>query len=109
MYYCAKSITQHLTQIQSPSGENLYLIVGQTQAVLIDAGLGVGHLRTFVKSLTDKPLTVLLSHGHIDHASGASEFENVYLNSVQAPRLQRLSCRRDQEVRQGPSGNHRWP
>ena len=51
----------------------------------------MGRLRAFVESLTNKPLTVLLSHGHIDHAPGAVEFEDVYLNSADWP-LYRSQC-----------------
>jgi len=48
-------------------------------AVLIDTCLGVGHLRDFIKTLTQKPVTVLLTHGHVDHALGAPEFERVFM------------------------------
>lgn len=58
----------------------MYLIEGEDRAVLVDTCLGVGHLRDFVEKLTDRPLTVILTHGHIDHAMGAPEFENVYMN-----------------------------
>jgi len=42
--------------------------------------VGVGHLKDLVSGLTDKPLTVLLTHGHVDHANGAPEFDTVLLN-----------------------------
>lgn len=91
MYYTSRPMTPHITLIQSPSGENLYLVAGEIRAILIDAGLGVGQLRAFAEGLTQKPLTVLLSHGHIDHAPGSAEFEDVYLNSADRP-LYRSQC-----------------
>lgn len=83
-YYTAKAVSAHITLITSLPEENLYLVVGEDAAVLIDAGLGVCGLRSFVEGCTDKPLTVLLSHGHVDHASGAAEFERAYLSPSDA-------------------------
>jgi glyoxylase-like metal-dependent hydrolase (beta-lactamase superfamily II) len=58
----------------------MYLVTGRERAVLIDSGFGVGDLRAFVGSLTGKPLTVLLTHGHVDHAFGAGWFEDVRMH-----------------------------
>lgn len=82
MYYTSSPIGEHITLIQSPSGENLYLVTGSRKSALIDANMGVGQLRAFVEALTRNPLMVLLTHGHVDHAPGAAEFEEVYLNSA---------------------------
>ena len=69
-----------MTAIISMTGEIMYLIEGKERAILIDTCLGVGNLRKFVEQLTDKPVTVLLTHGHVDHAMGAPEFDEVYMN-----------------------------
>jgi glyoxylase-like metal-dependent hydrolase (beta-lactamase superfamily II) len=79
-YFTSESITNHITAIKSLSGEIMYLIIGEDKAVLIDTCVGIVGLRQFIESLTDKPITVLLSHGHIDHAMGAPEFDTVYIN-----------------------------
>lgn len=84
-YYTSDRVTAHIIAIKSLSGEILYLIEGKDKAVLIDTCVGVGRLREFVEGLTDKPITVLLSHGHIDHAMGAPEFEKVYMNHKDIP------------------------
>lgn len=87
-YYTSEKITDSVTAIRSLSGEILYLIEGREKAVLIDTCAGVGHLRRFVEELTEKPVTVLLSHGHIDHAMGAPEFGQVYMNQKDIPLYQ---------------------
>lgn len=87
-YYTSEKITDSVTAIRSLSGEILYLIEGGEKAVLIDTCAGVGHLRQFVEELTEKPITVLLSHGHIDHAMGAPEFGQVYMNPKDIPLYQ---------------------
>lgn len=84
-YYTAEPVDGQVTVIRSLTGELLYLIEGDERAVLVDTCLGVGHLRRFVEGLTDKPLTVLLTHGHIDHAMGAPEFDEVYMSHADAP------------------------
>ena len=98
MYYTSRPMTDHITLIQSPSGEDLYLVAGSRQSALIDANMGVGQLRAFVESLTGNPLVVLLTHGHVDHAPGAAEFEEVYMNSADGE-LYRSHCAL--EARQG--------
>ena len=60
--------------------ENMYLLEGSEKALLIDTGYGVGNLRAFVEKLTDKPLLVVNTHYHPDHAAGNGEFEEVYMS-----------------------------
>ncbi|MBO5557116.1 MAG: MBL fold metallo-hydrolase [Oscillospiraceae bacterium] len=75
-----KRITTGDYRIRGAGGMISYLVVGEERAFLLDTGLGVGSLRGYVETLTDKPVTVLLSHGHMDHAMGAWEFDEIYMN-----------------------------
>lgn len=68
------------TRIKAPCQELMYLVEGSERAALIDTGSGLGYLRACVETLTEKPLIVLLTHGHVDHAMGAGEFDTVYMN-----------------------------
>lgn len=88
-FYEAVRVNDSLTMIKSRTGELLYLAEGTGRAVLIDTCAGVGHLKEFVSGLTAKPLTVLLTHGHVDHAMGAPEFDQVYMNVKDIPLYQR--------------------
>jgi len=56
------------------------LIVGNRKALLIDTGYGIGDLKQLVKSITDLPIKVVNSHGHIDHVSGNHQFSEVYIH-----------------------------
>jgi len=58
---------------------NMYLIVGSEKALLFDTGYGIYDLHPVIESITDKPITVILGHGHIDHANGAYQFDEVYM------------------------------
>lgn len=73
-------ISPTTTRIRAPGFELMYLVEGEEKAALIDTGSGLGLLRACVEKLTDKPIIVLLTHGHVDHAMGAGEFEEVYMN-----------------------------
>lgn len=79
-YFKAEKISASVTRIFAPTGVLMYLIEGSKKAVLIDTGVGIGNLKEFVDTLTDKPYFVILTHGHLDHAMGASQFDEVYMN-----------------------------
>lgn len=81
-YFEYQTITEHVKRILLPGDVFSYLIEGDHTAVLIDTGCGLGDLKEYVESLTDKPITVLLTHGHLDHAPGAVQFEKVYLSPL---------------------------
>lgn len=81
-YFSVNPISEHVRQIVNPSVVYSYLVEGSEKAILIDTGCGLGDLKAYVETLTDKPYVVLLTHGHVDHAGGASLFEEVYLNEA---------------------------
>lgn len=89
-FFHAEKINERLTAIRSLTGEIMYLIKGETKAVLVDTDLGVKGLGKLVAELTDLPLEVVLTHGHIDHAMGAPEFETVYMNEKDIPVYQSM-------------------
>lgn len=76
----AEKISEHATRIYGLAGEQMYLVEGAQKAALIDTGSGAGSLRQYVESLTDRPVIVLVTHGHVDHAMGAPEFDTVYMS-----------------------------
>jgi glyoxylase-like metal-dependent hydrolase (beta-lactamase superfamily II) len=60
----------------------MYLIEGDTRALLIDTGIGFGNVAEQVRSLTSKPLSVINTHGHFDHVGGNGYFDKVYLHEA---------------------------
>lgn len=76
-----EQVTNKITRIVGSTGENMYLAVGDERALLIDTGVGIGSLKAVVDQLTDKPIMVVITHGHVDHAFGAAEFDDVYMSS----------------------------
>ena len=58
------------------------LIVGSHHALLFDTGYGFGSLKDVVEGITDKPLYVVNSHGHVDHACGNAQFGGAYIHPL---------------------------
>ncbi len=69
-----EKMTDRITRIYGICTELCYLVEGDERAALIDTGSGFGSLRSAVKRLTEKPLVILITHGHTDHAMGCGEF-----------------------------------
>lgn len=59
---------------------SLFLLEGTEKAMLIDCGMGIGDLRGAVEMITDKPLIVVITHGHIDHTGNARQFDEIWIN-----------------------------
>ena len=79
-FFKTEKLQEGLTAIHSLSGEILYLIEGSERAILVDTSVGIKGLRAYVEQLTKLPITVLMTHGHLDHAMGAPEFDEVYMS-----------------------------
>jgi hydroxyacylglutathione hydrolase len=69
---------------EGPSFVNAYLLVGTKKALLIDSGLGIGNIRENIEFLTDKPIEVVMTHGHCDHTGGRCFFETYRIHKNDA-------------------------
>lgn len=74
MYYKVEKLDGYY-RIGSPEAVFCYLIVGTEKAMLIDTGYCYGNLKGAVRSVTDKPLIIINTHGHCDHTGGNAQFE----------------------------------
>lgn len=59
--------------------QNMYLLEGRDRALLVDTLWGAGNLRAYVEKLTDKPISVINTHGHLDHSGGNGEWASVMM------------------------------
>ena len=70
-----------VTHITDEMGAGFTLAEGMEKAILFDTGYGTEDIASFVSTLTKKPLTVLLSHGHHDHILGTRWFHESFLSA----------------------------
>ena len=82
-------LTDAIRRITGFPGVCMYLVEGRDRAVLLDTGFGLGDLRGYVETLTDKPLEVLVTHGHLDHAAGVGQFDRFRMNAEDLPLLEK--------------------
>jgi hydroxyacylglutathione hydrolase len=69
---------------------NIYLLIGDKEALVIDSGVGVGDLVGTIKEITDLPLRLALTHRHCDHAGGVNEFKRYYVHEGDKPAIYKL-------------------
>ncbi|GHU65773.1 hypothetical protein FACS1894184_02210 [Clostridia bacterium] len=77
-WYYAKQLGDGIIRISDCGSDNIYLVEGDECALLFDTGHGAGDLLGFLDSLTNKPVTVVISHCHTDHAGACDLFDTVY-------------------------------
>lgn len=79
-YFRMEKVSDSIVRIIDSVNVAMYLVIGETSACLIDTGCGFGDLKSFVETITDKPIIVVLTHAHLDHSGAASLFDTVYLS-----------------------------
>ena len=57
-----------------------YIVVGTEKAAIIDTMYGYENIYEVVRKVTNLPLVVINTHGHIDHVSGDCFFDEVYIH-----------------------------
>lgn len=57
-----------------------YLLAGTERAVLIDSGMGFLNLKPITDALTALPVSVINTHGHLDHIGSNHQYEVAYLH-----------------------------
>lgn len=67
---------------------NMFLVHGAERDLLVDAGMGVASLRRFIAGYTERPVTLLVTHAHVDHVGSAAEFsDEILMHPLEAPVL----------------------
>ena len=71
---------------------DLYLLEGSERALLIDAGSGYCDLNKIIRSLTDKPFDVAITHAHPDHVGMMHQFDRIYINEKELNNKERFEA-----------------
>lgn len=96
-WFTTRSIGPGVWVIQEPIGRiaphfdvtvvNMYLVEGSDRAALIDSGMGIGDIAEVCRTLTDKPVINICTHGHWDHVGGTHRFAERLIHTAEAARL----------------------
>ena len=86
-WYAIEAIDENTYIIGEPRSfqyNSSYLIIGNDKAILLDAGTGerpekTSSMKEMAEKLTDKPITLMLSHFHVDHIGDLDEFEGIVM------------------------------
>ena len=80
--YFVEEIAKGIYKFYEQRNASIYLVTGKDKACLIDTAYGLTDLNELVRHYTDLPVTVVNTHGHIDHVLGDHWFDNAYLNAA---------------------------
>ena len=74
------SVNDHIWLLNDNNEATGYVIAGTRYAAVIDTMIGLVDVRAITEELTDLPLTLINTHGHIDHIGGNWGFEKAFMN-----------------------------
>ena len=73
-------IRDRVWRIWDREKDTFFLVEGDDTAAVIDTGFAPGEkILPMLRTLTDKPMILILTHAHIDHMHHMDEFDTVYL------------------------------
>ena len=87
------SITQlenDMYVVETSDMTTMYIIVGKDKAMLIDTGTKCKNLDNIVRKITKKPLYVIVTHVHVDHAGNINYFDSIYFHRADSVLMGRL-------------------
>jgi glyoxylase-like metal-dependent hydrolase (beta-lactamase superfamily II) len=73
-------INDSIHHIYESLGVYCTLIVGSKAALLIDTGFGFSDISGKIKTITNLPIKVINTHGHVDHIQGNKFFNDIMLH-----------------------------
>lgn len=73
-------IEQNVWVLETNDNTTMYIVEGSKKAVLIDTGTKTAKLDSIVKLVTPKPLEVLITHVHPDHAGNMYYFQKPWIH-----------------------------
>ena len=74
------SLGDRMWVVETTDKTTMYLIEGDEKALLIDTGTKCEKLDEVIRQITQKPLFVVLTHSHYDHAGNIRYFNEIYLH-----------------------------
>jgi hydroxyacylglutathione hydrolase len=76
--------------VETTDKTTMYIVEGDKKAMLIDTGTKCEKLNEVVRKITQKPLIVVITHMHGDHAGNMDQFDGVYLHPADTVLLEQV-------------------
>ncbi|WP_243349311.1 MBL fold metallo-hydrolase [Parabacteroides sp. FAFU027] len=76
--------------VETTDKTTMYIIEGSKKAMLIDTGTNCEKLDEVVHRITQKPLYVVITHMHLDHAGNITPFKDIYFHPADTLLMKRL-------------------
>ena len=73
-------LEQGVWVVETTDMTTMYIIEGAERAMLIDTGTNCDALDEVVRKITNKPLIVVVTHNHPDHAGNIRYFDEAYMH-----------------------------
>ncbi len=64
-----------------------YLVLGRDRSLLVDSTVGFGDIRAVVEDYTSGPITLVNTHGHLDHIGNNWRFDDVWVHAGDLERV----------------------
>jgi len=73
-------LEDHVWVVETTDKTTMYIIEGNDKAMLIDTGTKCDKLDEVIRTITKKPLYVVITHAHGDHDGNIGYFKEIYLH-----------------------------
>lgn len=73
-------LEKNMWVVETSDNTTMYIIEGSKKAMLIDTGTKCEKLDEVIKQITQKPLLVMVTHIHPDHAGNIKYFDQIYMH-----------------------------
>lgn len=83
-------LEKNMWVVETSDKTTMYIIEGTKKAMLIDTGTKCEKLDEVIRQITQKPLYVVITHIHVDHAGNMDFFDNVYFHLADTVLMSRV-------------------
>lgn len=66
--------------VETVDNTTMYILEGEARAILIDTGTKCTALDEVIRKITSKPIDVVITHLHPDHAGNINYFDSIYMH-----------------------------
>lgn len=83
-------LEKNMWVVETSDNTTMYIVEGSKKAMLIDNGTKCEKLDEVIRQITQKPLYVVITHIHVDHAGNMDFFDDVYFHQADTVLMSRV-------------------